>query len=130
MVQEYRNLGRRYLLPVVFASVFLFSLGILVQNVFADSVTATVTVGGIPAAVGVNPNTNKIYVANDITNNVSVIDGTTNSVVSTIPVLDFPQGVGVNPKTNTVYVSNSGKSPGATNTCSYLVSIINGTTNS
>ncbi len=41
--------------------------------------------------------TNRIYVRNPNSNNVSVIDRITNSVIKTIPVENAPVGVGVNP---------------------------------
>ncbi|MBJ8154246.1 hypothetical protein JDS70_29185 [Bacillus cereus] len=41
--------------------------------------------------------TNRIYVRNPNSNNVSVIDRITNSVIKTIPVGNAPVGVGVNP---------------------------------
>jgi len=41
----------------------------------------------------VNPNANRIYVANADDNTTSVIDGKTSSVVKTIPVGSDPQGV-------------------------------------
>jgi len=72
----------------------------------AASVIATIPVGSNPHGVGVNPATQRIYVANMNSNNVSVIDGTTLSVIATIPVGLVPFGVGVNPSTNRIYVSN------------------------
>ena len=45
----------------------------------AQSVTVTVNVGNQPHSVAVNPVTNKIYVANSSSNDVTVIDGATNS---------------------------------------------------
>jgi YVTN family beta-propeller protein len=53
--------------------------------------------------------TNKIYIANKDSNDVSVIDGATNSVVATItdPNAQAPVAVGINPATNTIYVANS-----------------------
>lgn len=74
-----------------------------------------------PVAVDVDPITNKIYVANLSSNNVSVIDGTNNKVVATITVGDEPYGICVNPVTNRVYV---------TNYFSDNVSVIDGTNNS
>ncbi|MRC31927.1 hypothetical protein GH884_27440 [Bacillus thuringiensis] len=41
--------------------------------------------------------TNRIYVRNPNSNNVSAIDRITNSVIKTIPVGNAPVGVGVNP---------------------------------
>jgi YVTN family beta-propeller protein len=63
--------------------------------------------GGIyPVAVAVNPLTNRIYVANNASNNVSVIDGSTDIVVDVIEVEKEPSAVAVNPVTNKVYVTN------------------------
>ncbi len=51
----------------------------------AQRVTATLPVGSGPAALAVNPMTNKIYVANSNGSTVTVIDGATNNT-STITV--------------------------------------------
>jgi len=70
---------------------------------------ATVQVGSAPSGVAVDATSNKIYVANKGSNNISVIDGTTNSVVATVtdPNGKGPIAVGINPATNTIYVANS-----------------------
>lgn len=62
-----------------------------------------------PVGVAANATTNKIYVANSGSNDVSVIDGAANSVVATItdPNAVAPVAVAVNPTTNTIYVANS-----------------------
>ena len=39
----------------------------------------------------------KIYVANEGSNDISVIDEAIHIVTATVPVMDFPEGVGVNP---------------------------------
>src|SRR5437762_11028890 len=72
----------------------------------AEAVIATIPVGLGPLAVGVNATTNRIYVANNNDNTVSVIDGLTNAVVATIPVESFPLSVAVNAVTNRIYVTN------------------------
>jgi YVTN family beta-propeller protein len=105
MVEEHRNYHGKYLLALVFSSIFLFSFGILIPNVFAAQVVATIPVGTEPLAIAANPNSNKIFVANTDSNNVSVIDGATNSVIDTIPVGSGPHNVKVNPITNMIYVS-------------------------
>jgi YVTN family beta-propeller protein len=87
---------------------------------WAQSVIATVNVGTRPDGVGVNATTNRIYVANRTSNNVSVIDGTNNTVSATVTVGTTPFGVGVNATTNRIYVAN-------TNTNN--VSVIDGTNN-
>ena len=69
--------------------------------------------------VAVNPNTNKIYVANYINNTVSVIDGTTYTVKN-VNVGNRPNVIAVNPNTNKIYVANSFDS---------TVSVIDGSNN-
>jgi YVTN family beta-propeller protein len=71
------------------------------------TVVATVTVGHGPSGVGVNPATNRVYVANMNSNTVSVIDGASQTVVATVTVGSSPYAVGVNPATNRVYVVNT-----------------------
>ena len=65
-----------------------------------------------------NPVTNKIYVANNGSGGVSVIDGATNTTTSP-GVGTFPSAVVVNPVTNNVYVANTNGNS---------VSVINGGT--
>ncbi|MGD0764707.1 MAG: hypothetical protein ABR978_00155, partial [Dehalococcoidia bacterium] len=50
------------------------------------AVIATVDVSSLPHGVAVNPSTNRIFVANGLGNNVSVIDGAGNTVVATVAV--------------------------------------------
>jgi YVTN family beta-propeller protein len=56
----------------------------------------------------VNLVTNKIYVANSASSNVTLIDGATNATTTiTDPNADFPADVGINPLTNKIYLPNS-----------------------
>src|ERR671925_435873 len=80
-----------------------------------------IDLGGAANDVAVNPNTNTIYVADTLSNRVSVIDGRTNSVMGSIDVGSTPNFIQVNPTTNTIYVGTYGSS---------TISIINGATNS
>ena len=66
---------------------------------------SAVTAGTNPRAVAVNPVTNKIYVANGGSNNVTVIDGSGSST-ATVTAGTYPHAVAVNPVTNKVYVAN------------------------
>ncbi|TAF99839.1 MAG: hypothetical protein EAZ43_15085, partial [Betaproteobacteria bacterium] len=82
--------------------------------------TTTVTAGTNPNAIAVNPVTNKVYVANLNSNDVTVIDGTTNAT-TTVTAGTLPYAIAVNPVTNKVYVANFGSNnvtviDGATNT--------------
>lgn len=108
----------RWTLGLLAAGLFLWS-AVAVQ---AQAVVATVAVGTQPARVAVNATTNRIYVTNQNSNNVSVIDGNTNAVLATVPVGSGPVGVDVNPTINRVYVANFG-------TGANSVSVIDGATN-
>ncbi len=79
-----------------------------------------ISVGILPNGIAVNPSTNTVYVSNQNSNSVSVINGATNTVTSTVSVGTSPRGIAVNPSTNTVYVANQGNG---------RVSVINGATN-
>jgi len=57
-----------------------------------------------------NATNNKVYCANDKTDNVAVIDGVTDSVITTITVGDGPSGFAWNPIQNRTYVANGGAS--------------------
>ena len=65
-----------------------------------------IPVGAEPQGVAVNPATNRIYTANDGSNDVSVVGGGTNTVVVTVSVGRYPYGAAVNPATNRIYVTN------------------------
>jgi YVTN family beta-propeller protein len=80
-----------------------------------------IDVNTFPVGVAVNPNTKKVYVANEYSNTVSVLDTKTDKVKSSIKVGIFPYGVDVNPLNNRVYVTNRG---------SNTVSVIDGSINS
>ena len=69
--------------------------------------------------MAVNPVTNKIYVANYGSANVTVIDGATNTT-TTVAAGTTPCAVAVNPVTNKIYVANHG---------SDNVTVIDGATN-
>ena len=88
---------------------------------YGDELTARVPVGANPIAMAVNPVTNKIYVANYESANVTVIDGATNST-AVVSTGSRPSALAVNPETNKIYVTNS-----ATDTNS--VTVIDGATN-
>ncbi len=72
----------------------------------AQTLVTTVQTGQSPIALAVNPNTNKIYVANQSSSSVTVIDGITNNT-TTVATGDGPDAVAVNPVTNKIYVANA-----------------------
>src|SRR5947209_4338776 len=73
--------------------------------VFAQTVHPPIAAGSDPSAIAINPVTNKVYVANDLSNDVTVLDGATGTT-TTIAVGTGPQHIAVNPTTNKIYVSN------------------------
>lgn len=102
------GVGTRVKLAAVLGAVAFLVL-VPVQGQAAHLVPGVVTpiaVGDGPGGVGVNPTTNRIYVANSGSNTVSVIDGSTNTVLTTIPVGGGPADVGVDDVTNRIYVVN------------------------
>jgi|SRR5579859_1244486 len=112
-----RSLCSRWLVRLVAGGLLLW---LAPMSTYGQTVTATVAAGVNPTAVAVNPLTNKIYVANSGSSNVTVIDGTTNAT-ATVPVGATPSAVAVNPVTNRIYVANRNSSnvtvvDGATNT--------------
>jgi len=72
-------------------------------------VVDTILVGETPRRIVVNPDTNLVYVSNQIPNSLTVIDGRTNEVVDSIPV-EQPYELMINPKTNKIYASYFGYS--------------------
>lgn len=75
----------------------------------AQWVMRTIAAGAEPRAIAINAATNKIYVANEFSNSVTVIDGATHST-ATVAVGNRPQYIAVNTVTNRVYVSNADSS--------------------
>ncbi|MGB0066365.1 MAG: Ig-like domain repeat protein, partial [Terracidiphilus sp.] len=71
----------------------------------ATNATTTISAGSNPEAVAVNPVTNQIYVANENSGNVTVIDGAT-TATTTVSVGSGPLAIAVNPVTNEIYVAN------------------------
>ena len=82
--------------------------------------TATIPVGSQPGGVAVTPDGSKVYVANFLSNNVSVIATATNTVTATIPAGSEPFGVAVTPDGCKVYVAN-----GASNNVSVIATATN-----
>ena len=69
-------------------------------------ITSTFPVGNGPVALALNAVTDRLYVANQASNTVSVVDPTTNSVLATIAVGKAPSAIAVNTRTNTIYVAD------------------------
>jgi len=93
---------------------------VLARPGLAQTLITNVPVGSYPVAVAVNTQTNKIYVVNQSSNNVTVIDGATN-LPATVGVGTSPTALAINPVTNKIYVTNGDGNS---------VTVIDGATNS
>jgi len=114
-----RAMKRRRPLTLVIAPLLLAVLNVCggsssstpMQSSVPALAIATVPVGVVPVAVGVNSATNRIYVANRgdgvSPGNVMAIDGGTNAVTFTATAGVGPSGIAVNSLTNKIYVTNS-----------------------
>ena len=66
-----------------------------------------VSTGTEPTSVAVNPRTNRLYVANSGSLNVTVVDGGSRQVLATVPMSTRPQSVAVNQRSGRVYVTTA-----------------------
>ena len=69
----------------------------------AQWLETTIAVGDQPWDLVYNPTHNKVYCANQYSDNVTVIDGATNAYITTIAVGDGPCALVYNPTNNKVY---------------------------
>jgi YVTN family beta-propeller protein len=73
----------------------------------ATRAVTPVTVGMYPRGVAVSRDGSRVYVANALSQNVSVIDAATNTQVATVTGFrGFPWGLTVSPVSNRLYVTN------------------------
>jgi len=86
----------------------LFAAGLPGLRVEASASSSNVAAGRGPHAVAVNPNTNRLYVANVESDSVSVLEDSDNGIVTvaTVAVGITPYALAVNPVTNKIYVAN------------------------
>ncbi|MGI0059205.1 MAG: YncE family protein, partial [Nitrosotalea sp.] len=104
MIKDPNSSNRRVLVFVI-PVILIASFGLLSPNAFADTVTATIPVGGTPESVAVNQNTNMIYVG-VTSNSIDVIDGSTSNIVATVNA--GGNVITVNPVTNMIYTAEGG----------------------
>ncbi|NVN92510.1 MAG: hypothetical protein HXX11_18200 [Desulfuromonadales bacterium] len=82
---------------------------VVVDTATNMTVGSPISVGAQPIGIAMNPSGTRLYVANNTSNTVSVIDTETSAVIATIPVGLVPWGIAVNPTgTGYVYVANIG----------------------
>jgi YVTN family beta-propeller protein len=69
---------------------------------------AVIQVGSEPFGVAVDPSLREVFVTNSGSDNVTVINGTTQKLVASIPVGTSPEGIAYDPTDDRVYVANNG----------------------
>ena len=69
-----------------------------------SKVIATIPVDSIPDGIVVSPDSSTVYVSDEFTNTVSVIDAVTNTLTATIPVGSVPGSLAITPDGLTLYV--------------------------
>ena len=138
-LSKYLYLYRYWLLNTsfsIFAIFLLISSLLLIDTTFAQNLLddnsnqdhqplstdskPIIQVASYPVGIDINSISNKIYVANQFSNIISIIDPEKAKVITDIEVENSPYGIDINPFTNRVYV---------TNRISDTVSIIDGFTN-
>ncbi len=87
----------------------------------------TVTTGNTPRGVDYNEASNTVYCSNYSSDNITVIDGTTNKVVTTITVGDGPTAMFYCPEGSKMYCTNVG-APGPNTPKECTVSVIDAIT--
>jgi len=99
---------------------FTFLCFLLPAFLFSQWLETTIQVGSGPCALVWNSTNNKVYCANEYSDDVTVIDGVTNQVITTIQVGAWPWALVWNSTNNKVYCANKG---------SGTVTVIDGETN-
>src|SRR3989304_6363939 len=107
---------------IAFLVCILLTSGLIAAIFFPNPAYGlAIPVGVGPVYVAIDETTNTLYVVNQGSNDVTVIDGDTNSVITTIPVGTSPSGAEfVGGSVNRLYVLNQGSSN---------ISVIDPTTN-
>jgi DNA-binding beta-propeller fold protein YncE len=119
---------RRGLSPLGAPLFGLFVAVVACLPVQAQTVVATIPAGTYPSAVAVNTNSNMVYVADEATNDLTVVDGATNTP-TTLTTGPGPNAIAVNLITNTIYVVNIGVASGPEVVTPGNILVINGATN-
>lgn len=86
----------------------------------SSPVLASIPVGSGPLSIAVDDANGLIYVANQQSENVSVINGTSNAIIGSIPIGNCPTGIAWDAVNNDLFVSGS---------CTPNVTVIDGATN-
>jgi YVTN family beta-propeller protein len=88
--------------PVPLTGISITAEGILTPT------SEIIPAGKDPLAIAGDPTNNRLYIADNASNTVTVIDTNSGTVVASIPVDNQPQGIACDPATGKVYVACTG----------------------
>ena len=100
-------LGEPSALSLTFGKTNAHLLALYSMNQSATKITATIGVGSGPEDMLYDPTNGYIYVANTMSNTISVINPVTNSVVGNVTVGAMPMRLLYDPTNGYIYVANS-----------------------
>jgi YVTN family beta-propeller protein len=89
---------------------------------------ADIFVGNQPRGLAVDEARTRVYVANQASASVSIVDGHSNAVIKTVtnfPAISAPNGIAYDPATDTIWVGNAGSENGVN---TYWLAPINAST--
>jgi YVTN family beta-propeller protein len=104
------HVGRRQWGPALASLGFTLVLGTTVAA--AEPMFTRIRVGDLPTSIAVNPVTDRVYVSSFFSQNLSIVDGTTNTVTATVPLGFAPRDVTVDTLANHVYVAGVNQASG------------------
>lgn len=105
---------------ILFFTTFVAGISAQEERVISLKSNPIISSGSFPIGIDINPITNKLYVANQFSNTISVIDIEKSIVEKNIEVGNSPYDIDVNPFSNRIYSSNRD---------SNSISVIDGFTN-
>jgi len=93
---------------MLLAAIALVGGGILAfERISASPIVATIAVGQMPVALGVDARTGHIFVANKYSASVSILDGMHGKLIRTVSVGPSPQAIAVDAQVGHVFVAGS-----------------------
>lgn len=95
------------MMKAIFSFLILFSVQVLTPHVFASTVVDTIIVGEAPSGMSITPDGSKLYVVNNTSYSVNVIDTATNLIIKTIPLTagSKPQSSAISPDGTEIYIT-------------------------
>src|SRR5438105_12646625 len=103
-----QEMSRRFMTGLALVLLGGLVSGVAVQTRRTGPILRIVTVGRNPAAVDVDAQTGRAFIANTDSNTVSVLDTTSGALVRTVHVGLYPRAMAVDARTGRVFVAKSG----------------------